>query len=192
MRKHCFGFYTIADYEREQKWLNDMSRGGWNMVNTCGIIYTFEKGTPGEYIYKLDLPDESMTEGEVELYYKFLEECGIEVVCRYKSWRYLRKKASQGAFETRDNTFAQLVMVNKAYGLSMRIINTFLVIFSILIIITGAATALSYGPFAQFMEGFITGISSSAIIAITLIFVPITRRLRMRMNQLIEEIRIKY
>lgn len=191
MKKHCLGYYTIADYEREQKWLNDMSRGGWNMTNSCGIIYTFEKGTPGEYIYKVDLPDESMTEGEVEQYYKFLEECGIEVVCRFKSWRYLRRKASQGAFETKDNTRTQLSMVNKAYGLAMRIINTILVIFTVLIILTAVITAFSQGHFAQFLEGFMTGISSSALVAITIIFVPISRRLRMRMNELVEELQVK-
>ena len=62
--KRYFRYYTIADYEREQKWLNAMSRSGWNFVRTNGFIYTFEKGTPGEYIYKIDLPNDSMTDVE--------------------------------------------------------------------------------------------------------------------------------
>lgn len=191
MKKHCLGYYTIADYEREQKWLNDMSRGGWNLVSTGGIFYTFEKGIPGEYIYKLDLPDERMTDGEIEEYYRFLEECGVEVVCTFKSWRYLRKKRADGDFELKDNTYTQLRMVNKAYGLSSRIINTILVMIAFLIVLSAVVAMLSSGRLAQFMEGLVLGLSSSVVFALAIIFVPISRKLRKRMNELIEELVVK-
>ena len=188
--KRCLRFYTIADYEQEQKWLNDMSRGGWNFIYTNGFVYTFEKGTPGEYIYKLDLPNEQMTEGETEAYYKFMEECGIEVVHMFKMWRYLRKKQADGNFEQSNNTLAQLAMVNKAYGMANKIINTILVLFTLIIVLVGVVLPLLKDEVALFTEGFITGISTSGIIALSLIYVPITRRLRQRMNTLVEELQI--
>ena len=186
-----FRYYTIADYEREQKWLNAMSRSGWNFVRTNGFIYTFEKGTPGEYIYKIDLPNDSMTDVEVDAYYKFMEECGIEVVSSFKFWRYLRKKSADGPFDTANNTMGQLLMVNKAYGMATKMLCIMIAIFAIIIMALNIAISFVNGIAAEFMSGVIYGIASSAFLAMALIMVPIIQRLRTRMNELIDEIQIK-
>lgn len=189
--KRYFRYYTIADYEREQKWLNAMSRSGWNFVRTNGFIYTFEKGTPGEYIYKIDLPNDSMTDVEVDAYYKFMEECGIEVVSSFKFWRYLRKKSADGPFDTANNTMAQLSMVNKAYGMATKMLCIMIAIFAVIILALNIAISFVNGIAAEFMSGMVYGIASSAFLAMALIMVPIIQRLRTRMNELIDEIQIK-
>ena len=189
--KRYFRYFTVADYEREQKWLNAMSRSGWNFVRTNGFIYTFEKGTPGEYIYKIDLPNDSMTDVEVDAYYKFMEECGIEVVSSFKFWRYLRKKSADGPFDTANNTMGQLLMVNKAYGVATKMLCIVIAIFAIIIMALNIAISFVNGIAAEFMSGVIYGIASSAFLAMALIMVPIIQRLRTRMNELIDEIQIK-
>ena len=189
--KRYFRYYTIADYEREQKWLNAMSRSGWNFVRTNGFIYTFEKGTPGEYIYKIDLPNDSMTDVEVDAYYKFMEECGIEVVSSFKFWRYLRKKSADGPFDAANNTMGQLLMVNKAYGMATKMLCIVIAIFAIVILALNIALSFVTGIAADFMSGMVYGIASSAFLAMALIMVPIIQRLRTRMNELIDEIQIK-
>lgn len=189
--KRYFRYYTIADYEREQKWLNAMSRSGWNFVRTNGFIYTFEKGTPGEYIYKIDLPNDSMTDVEVDAYYKFMEECGIEVVSSFKFWRYLRKKSADGPFDTANNTMGQLLMVNKAYGMATKMLCIMIAIFAIIIMALNIAISFVNGIAAEFMSGVVYGIASSAFLAMAIIMVPIIQRLRSRMNELIDEIQIK-
>lgn len=189
--KRYFRYYTIADYEREQKWLNAMSRSGWNFVRTNGFIYTFEKGIPGEYIYKIDLPNDSMTDVEVDAYYKFMEECGIEVVSSFKFWRYLRKKSADGPFDAANNTMGQLSMVNKAYGMATKMLCIVIAIFAIIILALNIAISFVNGIAAEFMSGVVYGIASSAFIAMSIIMVPIIQRLRTRMNELIDEIQIK-
>jgi hypothetical protein len=189
--KRYFRYYTIADYEREQKWLNAMSRSGWNFVRTNGFIYTFEKGTPGEYIYKIDLPNDSMTDVEVDAYYKFMEECGIEVVSSFKFWRFLRKKSADGPFDTANNTMGQLLMVNKAYGMATKMLCIMIAIFAIIIMALNIAISFVNGIAAEFMSGVVYGIASSAFLAMAIIMVPIIQRLRTRMNELIDEIQIK-
>lgn len=189
--KRYFRYFTIADYEREQKWLNAMSRSGWNFVRTNGFVYTFEKGTPGEYIYKIDLPNESMTDVEVDAYYKFMEECGIEVVSSFKFWRYLRKKSTDGPFDSVNNTMAQLTMVNKAYGMATKMLCFFIVIFALIILALNIALAFVSGNVAEFISGVIYGIASSAFLAMAIIMIPIIQRLRTRMNELIDDIQIK-
>ena len=64
--KRCLNYFTIADFEREERWLNEMSRRGWNFVSTNGLIYRFEAGQAGEYLYKIELPDESRAGGNGE------------------------------------------------------------------------------------------------------------------------------
>jgi hypothetical protein len=189
--KRYFRYYTIADYEREQKWLNAMSRSGWNFVRTNGFIYTFEKGTPGEYIYKIDLPNESMTDVEVDAYYKFMEECGIEVVSSFKFWRYLRKKSTDGPFDSVNNTMAQLTMVNKAYGMATKMLCFFIVIFALIILALNIALVFVSGNVAELISGVIYGIASSAFLAMAIIMIPIIQRLRTRVNELIDDIQIK-
>ena len=189
--KRYFRYFTIADYEREQKWLNAMSRSGWNFVRTNGFVYTFEKGTPGEYIYKIDLPNESMTDVEVDAYYKFMEECGIEVVSSFKFWRYLRKKSTDGPFDSVNNTIAQLTMVNKAYGMATKMLCFFIVIFALIILALNIALAFVSGNVAEFISGVIHGIASSAFLAMAIIMIPIIQRLRTRVNELIDDIQIK-
>lgn len=189
--KRYFRYFTIADYEREQKWLNAMSRSGWNFVRTNGFIYTFEKGTPGEYIYKLDLPNESMTDVEVDAYYKFMEECGIEIVSSFKFWRYLRKKSADGPFDATNNTMTQLSMVNKAYGVATKTMNIIIVIFALVVLALNIALSFVTGNVAEFISGIIHGIASSAFLVMAIIMVPIIQRLRSRMNELIDEIQIK-
>ena len=189
--KRYFRYYTIADYEREQKWLNAMSRSGWNFVRTNGFIYTFEKGTPGEYVYKIDLPNDSMTDVEVDAYYKFMEECGIEVVSSFKFWHYLRKKSTDGPFDTANNTMGQLLMVNKAYGVATKMLCIVIAIFAIVILALNIALSFVTGIAADFMSGVVYGIASSGFLAMAIIMVPIIQRLRTRMNELIDEIQIK-
>ncbi len=189
--KRYFRYYTIADYEREQKWLNAMSRSGWNFVRTNGFIYTFEKGTPGEYIYKIDLPNDSMTDVEVDAYYRFMEECGIEVVSSFKFWRYLRKKSADGPFDAANNTMGQLLMVNKAYGVATKMLCIVIAIFAIVILALNIALSFVTGIAADFMSGVVYGIASSGFLAMAIIMVPIIQRLRTRMNELIDEIQIK-
>ena len=189
--KRYFRYFTIADYEREQKWLNAMSRSGWDFVRTNGFIYTFEKGTPGEYIYKIDLPNESMTDVEVDAYYKFMEECGIEVVSSFKFWRYLRKKSTDGPFDSVNNTMAQLTMVNKAYGMATKMLCFFIVIFALIILALNIALAFVSGNVAELISGAINGIPSSAFLAMAIIMIPIIQRLRTRVNELIDDLQIK-
>ena len=43
-------------------------------------FYKFEKCEPGEYEYQIDLMPENV---EQQDYYDFMEEAGVEVVCRW-------------------------------------------------------------------------------------------------------------
>ena len=51
----------------------------------------FEKGEPGEYIYRIQLLDYPAAHAESAAYLAFLEETGVEVIATWFRWVFLRK-----------------------------------------------------------------------------------------------------
>lgn len=45
----------FIDYEKEERWVNDMSQQGWHLVKLGFGYFIFEKGLPGEYIYRNEM-----------------------------------------------------------------------------------------------------------------------------------------
>jgi len=87
------------DFEKEEKWLNEMAAKGLNFVHYSFLRYTFEEGTPGEYIYRIELLKDMPSHPESRAYIKFMEETGVEYVDSYFRWVYFRKKAAEGPFD---------------------------------------------------------------------------------------------
>ena len=190
--KRCFNYFTIADFEREERWLNGMSRRGWHFVSTNGLVYRFEQGRPGEYVYKIDLPDEGDA-AHVADYERFLAECGVEVVAHFKDWVYLRRPASEGPIETSDNTRAQLSLINRASGYAADILCRLLSVFAALSVVSLIVASLlaADSPVAEFLQGFGVSVAVSAMVALALVFTPVMRRLRRRADHLMREMSIR-
>lgn len=84
------------DYEREEKWINEMASKGLNFSDySFPGRYLFEEGNPGEYAYKIELLKELPIYPESETYIRFMEENNIEHVSSYFRWIYLRSKEKE-------------------------------------------------------------------------------------------------
>ena len=189
--KKVWNFFTIAQWEEEEQWLNEMARNGYNLVDVkCFVRYIFEQGTPGEYIYKLDLPDNLEHGMDSYAYCNFLKECGIDVVCRQKQWLFLRKKAADGPFNEQGDMFAKLKMTNKAYSYAVRILSRLLRTFAILIFVDILVMCLI--GHSDILASIVCGIGIGAIFALTIVWVPLMDSLRKKMNTLINEIGVKH
>ena len=170
-----------------------MARAGWNFVriNWCSR-YIFKKGTPGEFIYKIDLPEHLPHGLGKEEYYNFLTECGIRIVHEYKEWMYLQKPAADGPFNREGDMFAKLKSANKSYSYAIRTLCTLLKIFSAILIVVLLAQMVTTNPsVSNFLMGITMGIGIGTILSVTFIWVPIITSLRKRINSLIDEIGIK-
>jgi len=99
MRRIVYKVSSIGAFEKEEKWLNEMSAKGMQLVSVGFCRYEFEQGTNGKYVYRLELLDSLPTSAESVAYIKFLEETGVEHIASYIRWVYLRKKATDGPFE---------------------------------------------------------------------------------------------
>ena len=191
MTKKVWNFFTIAQWEEEEQWLNEMARNGYNLIGVkCFVRYIFEQGTPGEYIYKLDLPDNLEHGMDDKAYCNFLAECGIDVVCKQKQWLFLRKKAADGPFNEQGDMFAKLKMTNKAYSYAVRILSRLLRTFAILIFVDILVMCLI--GYSDILASIVNGIGIGAIFALTITWVPLMDSLRKKMNTLVNEIGVKH
>lgn len=84
----------FLDYEKEEAWVNDMADQGWHLKRTMVGYFVFEKGEPGQYIYRNEL-----VKGKNQDYYDFLDTMNIECVSKFGPWAYYRKKKLEGPFE---------------------------------------------------------------------------------------------
>lgn len=83
------------DFEKEEEWLNKMSREGLELVSVGFCKYIFKKNNR-PFTYKVELLDNLPSHSKSQDYLEFLEEMGIEHVGSYIRWVYLKKDASEG------------------------------------------------------------------------------------------------
>ena len=89
--KRVFGYFTIADWEREQNWLTEMSEQGWRFVKTNGFFYTFERCVPERVAYRLDYS--GLRRGDRGDYYAMFRDYGWECLQDINGFSYFRKSA---------------------------------------------------------------------------------------------------
>ncbi|WP_105615289.1 DUF2812 domain-containing protein [Vallitalea okinawensis] len=90
---------VFLDYEKEEKWLNELAVKGINFVDYSFTRYLFKEGQSGEYIYRIELLENLPSHPESKAYLKFLKESGVECMSTWYRWVYLRKKADSGPFD---------------------------------------------------------------------------------------------
>lgn len=115
MKQKIYRF--IVDFEKEEKWLNEMAAKGLNFVDfSFPGRYLFEEGTPGEYIYRLEFLDHLARHPESKAYIEFMESTGAECVATYFRWVWFRKKASDGAFNLFSDYASKIKHYKRAAG----------------------------------------------------------------------------
>jgi len=87
------------NYEKEEKWLNEMSAKGLALTDYSWCRYVFNEEPNNLYTYRLELLEKFSKHPESQNYIKFLEENGVECVATYMRWVYLREKSSEGPFD---------------------------------------------------------------------------------------------
>lgn len=187
--KKLWRFYSVADYEKEEAFLNEMARAGWNLTAVGFCRYIFRRGNEGEFIYKLDMVERSESDEVKESYFNFLSDCGIRVVGEFKDWIYLQKPASEGPFDMKNDTYARLRHVNKVYSFSLRTVCNLLRLFAGIMVVLILLQLLSNNvSLSEFCSGVMLGVGVSSLIAMVIIWVPIVNKLRCQVNKLIDDI----
>lgn len=99
MRKVVHKSFWVWQFDKEEKWLNEMAAKGLCLISVGFCRYEFEECLPGECKIRLELLENDPRSIESEQYISFLEETGAEHVGSYMRWAYFRKKTIDGQFE---------------------------------------------------------------------------------------------
>ena len=85
-RKTLRKWFWVWDYEKEERWINEMAMSGWVLDSVGFCKYNFVKCEPGEYTVRMEMRDHD------DAYLNFMEETGAEYVGRMVKMIYFRKK----------------------------------------------------------------------------------------------------
>ena len=92
-RKTVYKWFWVWDFEKEERWLNEMALAGWALVDVGYARFTFEACEPGEYTIRLEM------HGYDAAYVEFMDQAGAQYIGRVLQWLYFRKRAEDGAFD---------------------------------------------------------------------------------------------
>lgn len=113
MKKIIYKLFWAWDYEKEEKWLNEMAAKGLCLSSVSFCRYEFESCTPGEYSFRLELLENLPNHPESQKYIEFLEETGVKHVGTYMRWVYFRKNTSDGQFDIYSDINSRLLHLKR-------------------------------------------------------------------------------
>lgn len=119
MKKVRYRYYL--DYEKEEKWINEMAEQGWHLKKWFLGRFTFAKGDPGSFIYRNEFIIEKSKKEKKE-YFELLEDSGLTIIHESGGWIYMKKAAAEGPFELYTDTHSKIDYYK-------RMLNIFLVLF---------------------------------------------------------------
>lgn len=87
-------FFTIADWEKEERYLQKRHQEGWKFekVSMAGL-YHFVKCMPEDVVYQLDYNEEGLQHKDE--YVQMFKDCGWEYIQDFGGYSYFRKPVSQ-------------------------------------------------------------------------------------------------
>ncbi|MED3574138.1 DUF2812 domain-containing protein [Cytobacillus praedii] len=121
MRKVLYRFFV--DFEKEEKWVNEMGAQGWHLQKFSFGRFTFTKGEPGTFIYRNEFIS-GMSSNEKKDYFEFLKDSGISIINELGGWVYMKKAAADGPFEIYTDTKSKIAYYK-------RMLNIFALLFII-------------------------------------------------------------
>lgn len=95
----AYKFFALGEYEKKEKWVNDMCSKGYALKNFNFCKYEFDSCEPGEYYYSLELLENFHSSPINEDFFNYLEdEWSVEFVSSYCDWVFFKRKKSLGKF----------------------------------------------------------------------------------------------
>lgn len=113
MRIKRHKWFWAWDYDKEEKWLNQMSAKGFSLVAVGYCTYIFEECTEGDYEIRLELLENVPSHAKSQTYIQFLEDTGVEYLGSVMRWAYFRKLKSNGEFALYSDYHSRIAHFNR-------------------------------------------------------------------------------
>jgi hypothetical protein len=90
-----FKWFWVWQDKAEENWLGEMSEKGYHLVSVGPpCVYTFRKGDPGNYAYRLDY--RHFGKRDRQEYLELFADAGWEYLGEMVGWHYFRKEVKPG------------------------------------------------------------------------------------------------
>lgn len=106
-------WFWVWDFDKEEKWLNDMAATGWTLDGVGWCRYDFKTTEPDEYCIRLEMLDKAMFSSSSQEYIDFVEETGAEYIGNMVKWVYFRKKKELGEFQLFSDIDSKIKHLNR-------------------------------------------------------------------------------
>lgn len=114
MKKTTLKFFTIFQYQQEEKYLSSMHEKGWKLISvTFPGFYHFEKCEPAQAAYRLDYNQEGI-QNKAE-YIKFFSDCGWDYLGDMAGYSYFRKEGGDRGEEIFSDDSSRLDMMRRVF-----------------------------------------------------------------------------
>ena len=116
-RKTEARIFTIADWEKEERYLRELRREGWKFVKvSLPGFYHFVKCTPEDVVYQLNYNQEGLEHKDE--YVQMFRDCGWEYIQDFGGYSYFRKPVSemQGEEEIFCDDESRLDMMRRVFA----------------------------------------------------------------------------
>ena len=117
MRKTVHKWIWAWEFEKEEKWLDEMSQQGWALDKVGFCRYEFVQCEPGEYVTRLEMLEEHVDAAKSKDYIDFVESTGAEYIGHVIKWVYFRKKAADGGFDLYSDVDSRIKHVQRVIRL---------------------------------------------------------------------------
>lgn len=107
-------FRWYYDIDKDEKFLNDMTKKGYALKHFFMGFYTFEKCEPNEYTYRIDLIQDKTPE-ELKEYIDLITESGAEFIQRWGVWAFFRKKGEFDLYTDLDSQISLYSRIEKMF-----------------------------------------------------------------------------
>ncbi len=88
-----YRWFWVWDFEKEERWLNEMAADGWALLEVGFCRYVFEKTESNEYTIRMEMHQAD------DDYIAFMEDTGAQYIGRVVQWIYFRKRSELGSFD---------------------------------------------------------------------------------------------
>lgn len=116
MRHTVHKWFWVWNFDKEEKWLNEMAAKGLSLVSVGFCKYEFEDSMPGEHRVCLQFLNKPPHHPESRKYIEFLESTGAEHIGTFKRWVYFRKKVDGGEFALFSDNSSHIKHLSKVIG----------------------------------------------------------------------------
>lgn len=86
--KKVFKVFWAWQDDQEEAWLGEMAKSGMHLNVVMPFVYTFSRGKPEEYVYRLDY--KNTLDKDYAEYQAIFRDSGWELVAVMSNWHYYR------------------------------------------------------------------------------------------------------